>query len=250
LRALFESWHTKGVLVALKGLVKKGIYALVPPPRVPASYSQAGEDAVLRFLFAEKKHERISYLDVGTNAADTGNNTYLFYCSGSNGVCVEADKTLVPHIAQVRPRDTILNVGVSPDEGGEAEFYVFDHKGINTFDKSEANKRAASGHFRLVEVAKVRLVNINSILREQFVRCPDLLSLDIEGLDLPVLKSLDFEKYPIPVICAETCAYSENHIRPKDTAIADFLRSKGYEIYADTHINTIFVRSAWFRGSA
>ena len=73
-----------------------------------------------------------------------------------------------------------------------------------------------------------------------------MLSLDIEGLDLEVLKSLDFEKYPIPVICVETCTYSENHIRPKDKTILEFVMSKGYEVYADTYINTIFVNKAWF----
>src|SRR5687768_18067755 len=34
-------------------------------------------------------------------------------------------------------------------------------------------------------------------------RSPNLLSIDIEGLDLPILKTLDFEKYGPDVICAE-----------------------------------------------
>lgn len=230
----------------LKRIIKKAVYSMVPPPYVPASYSQAGEDAVLRWLFADKKTERISYLDVGTNAPDNWNNTYLFYRDGARGVCVEADKTLIPEITRVRPGDKTLNVGVSTSEGGEAQLYLFDPKGMSTFDKEEADKRAASGKYRITEIARVRLLSINTILRDNFDRCPDLLSLDIEGLDLPVLKTLDFERYPIPVICVETCSYSENHIRPKDPAIAGFMLSQGYEIYADTYINTIFVRKSWF----
>src|SRR4051794_15326047 len=101
-----------------KRLVKKAVYSVVPPPYVPASYSQAGEDAVLRFLFSDKKVRQISYLDVGTNVPDYGNNTYLFYRGGSRGVCVEADRTLVPQIAKIRPEDKILNVGVSIGGGG------------------------------------------------------------------------------------------------------------------------------------
>lgn len=226
--------------------IKRIVYRLVPPPPVPASYSQAGEDAVLRFLFEDKKVERISYLDIGTNIPDYGNNTYLFYCRGSRGVCVEADRTLIPRIRALRPQDTVLNVGVSIDGRAEAELYLFNCGGISTFDKEEADKRVASGKYKIVNVAKVPLVSINTILRDHFNRCPDLLSLDIEGLDLSVLRSLDFERYPIPIVCVETCTYSENHIRPKDTAIASFMLSQGYEVYADTYVNTIFVRKTWF----
>ena len=169
-------------------MIKDFTYSIIPPPNVPASYSQAGEDAILRFLLGDKKVGQISYLDIGTNSPDFGNNTYLFYRSGSTGVCVEADRSLIPNIASIRPRDKILNVGVSIGAATEADFYVFDVKGISTFDKAEADKRAASGHLKLTEIAKVKLVDINSILRDNFVRCPDLLSIDIEGLDLAVLE--------------------------------------------------------------
>ena len=65
-------------------------------------------------------------------------------------------------------------------------------------------------------------------------------------MDLLVLQSLNFDEYPIPVICAETCTYSENYIKPKDLRISEFMRGKGYFVYADTYINTIFVNSKWF----
>src|SRR4051794_13719269 len=125
------------MLTALKRVVKTLTYSIVPPPYVPASYSQAGEDAILRFLLLDKKVSRISYLDIGTNVPDYGNNTYLFYRGGSSGVCVEADRTLIPYIQAVRPRDRILNLGVSTAGSTEADFYIFDVKGISTFDKAE-----------------------------------------------------------------------------------------------------------------
>jgi hypothetical protein len=93
---------------------------------------------------------------------------------------------------------------------------------------------------------QVPLVNINRIIEENFKELPDFLSIDIEGLDLPVLKTLDFQRFPIPVICAETCQYSENHIKPKDKSIENFLVTKGYFAYADTYLNTFFVNEKWF----
>ena len=230
----------------IKTLIKKIVYSIVPPPNICLSYSQAGEDAILRYLFNDYGTKKISYLDIGTNVPNHGNNTYLFYENKSNGVCVEADSSLIDNIKKIRPKDIVINAGVSIGNETEADFYIFNEPSINTFDKTEAEYRAGFGNYKIIRIAKVPLVTINSLIKNHFKNYPDLISLDIEGLDLDVLKSLDFILYPVPVICVETCKYSENHIRPKDLAIAEFMATKGYEVYADTYINTIFVNKTWF----
>jgi hypothetical protein len=75
---------------------------------------------------------------------------------------------------------------------------------------------------------------------------PHLISLDVEGVDFDVLNAFDFTRYPVPVWVIETCEYSENHIKPKIISIIDLMKAKGYFIYADTYINTIFVNTEWF----
>ena len=230
----------------IKNGIKKIVYSIIPPPYMPPSYSQAGEDAVIRFLFNDFGKKQIQYLDLGTNIPDNGNNTYLFYRNGSGGVCVEADSSLIDKIKTVRPGDKVINAGVSVSEEKEADFYIFNEPAINTFDKKEAEYRSSFGNYKIVKVVKVPLININELIKNNFNTYPDLLSIDIEGLDLDVLKSLDYTNYPIPVICVETCTYSENHIRPKDLTIAAFMITQGYEVYADTYINTIFVNKKWF----
>jgi FkbM family methyltransferase len=234
----------------IKDKIKEAVFAVIPPPRQPNhivnSYSQAGEDTVLKYLFDSVRLDKISYLELGTNTPDKQNNTFLFYQSGSRGVCVEADESLFDEIQRVRPEDKVLSAGVNVGNLTEADFYVFDLPALNTFSKEEAEFRESQGTFKIVRVNKVRLMTVEQIIKENFSTYPDLLSIDIEGLDLDVLKSLDFAKYPIPVICAETCVYSENHIKPKNPEIAEFMISKGYFIYADTYINTIFVNENWF----
>ncbi len=234
------------IVQKIKDFIKAIIFKFINPPFVPASYSQAGEDCIVKFLFADKKMHSFQYLDIGTNKPDLYNNTYLFYLNGSSGVCVEADTSLIDEIKQVRPNDKIINAGVSVSDSVESEFYIFDIKGINTFDKEEAIKRESFGTHTIKEIVKVPLIHINQLIKQNFSRYPDFMSIDIEGLDFEVLKSLDFEIYPISVICVETCFYSESHIRPKDNRIIDFMLSKGYEIYADTYINSIFVKKDWF----
>ena len=41
----------------------------------------------------------------------------------------------------------------------------------------------------------------------------------------------------------ETLKYDENQNEYKNNEIIDFMRSKGYQEYADTHVNTIFLKS-------
>lgn len=231
---------------SIKKFIRKAVFSVIKPPVQPASYSQAGEDAVLRNLFKDYGKSKITYLDLGTNHPTYGNNTYLFYLKGSTGVCVEADATLIGRIKNMRPKDHVIHAGVSIGGAAKAEFYIFNKPAYNTFDKTEADNRIAQSVLKLIRVDQVPLITINKLIRENFNPYPDFISIDIEGLDLDVLKTLDFEKYPIPVICVETCTYSTNHIRPKDISILDFMRTKGYDVYADTYINTIFVNSNWF----
>ncbi len=238
----------------VKNIIRRVVFKFIKPEYKyiniysNSSYSQAGEDAIINFLVYDKKMTNLSYLDIGTNNPDFGSNTYLFYTKGFRGVCVEADKSLIAKIKTIRPEDKILNLGVNVMDTStkEADFYIFEESGLNTFDKEEALKRASYGTVKIARTEKVQLVSLVGIIEEYFDSYPDFLSIDIEGLDLMVLQSLDFSKYPIPIICAETCVYSENHIRPKDESITNYMKKQGYMVYADTYINTIFVHKDWF----
>jgi hypothetical protein len=227
--------------------MKNLVFRLVKPPIqvISNSYSQSGEDLIISFLLRGVGMKRITYLELGVCSPDSGSNTYKFYLNGSRGVLVEADETLVPNIKKVRPEDRILNFGVGL-VSCKADFYIFDEPSLNTFSKREAEFRISNSSYRLERVIQVALKPINDIIAENFEDYPTLLSIDIEGLDLAVLESLNVEKYPVPIICAETCSYSENHVKPKKNEITDHMSEIGYFPYADTYINTIFVNEAWF----
>jgi FkbM family methyltransferase len=218
--------------------------------RVHRCYTPTGEDVILRYLFDSVGIAHPDYLDVGANHPVNGNNTYVFYRDGSSGVCVEAHPDLAREIATIRGRDVCLNIAVGVDSGGPVDLHIFDVSGLSTTDDAEAAHRAALGTYRVVRVVSVPQYTINDVIAEHFATYPVLLSLDIEGMDHAVLCSLDDRRFPIPVICAETVAYSETRIREKDQAIAELLKQRGYFLYADTNVNSIFVRDAWFRGQA
>ncbi|WP_374951932.1 FkbM family methyltransferase [Mucilaginibacter sp.] len=233
----------------LKTFVKKILFRFVQPPvmNVNNSNSQAGEDRVVEYLFSSMGISQISYIDIGANDPIDCNNTYYFYSKGNRGVLVEPDLDFTKRIQTARPADVVVNAAINDVGGREAELFVFDHPALNTLSKEEADTRIRSGLFKLIDTRKVILTTIEDIIINTLQgKLPHLVSLDVEGVDYKVLQAFDFLKYPVPVWIVETCAYSENHIKPKVTSIIDLMLSKGYFVFADTYINTIFVHKEWF----
>lgn len=214
--------------------------------KVQPSYSQSGEDMVMRYLVYNVLGLPLpTYLDIGTNHPYIGNNTFYFYSRGSRGVCIEPDEQFAPLIRKYRKHDIHLKAGVAAGDGGNAVMYAFpgELSSWNTFSKEEAMVRQQEAGVAFTEVEKVALVNINEVMAKYFSPHPNILSLDVEGLDLDILQSLDFSRYRPEVICIETITFSVSNEEEKIAAIPELLTSKGYVAYADTHINTIFCRA-------
>jgi len=218
-------------------------------PIIPLqSYAQIGEDIIIEQLFYSLGIRFPTYLEIGTNHPKFGNNTYKLYRKGCRGVLIEADPSLIPLIKRSRPKDKTLNIGVGERGGVSSAFFVFTQSAINTFDPQEAEIRQAAGE-KLKCTVDVPIQTINEIITTHFQTTPDFLSIDIEGLDLPVLKTLDLQAFPIPVICVETCLFSQTHQKESNTEIISFMEEVGYFVYANTYINSIFVNKAWFNMS-
>ncbi|MBK5270222.1 MAG: FkbM family methyltransferase [Bacteroidia bacterium] len=207
------------------------------------SFSQAGEDRIIQFLFNTLGISRPSYLDIGANHPVLGSNSYLFYIIGSKGVCVEPEPNLFAAIKKIRKRDTCLNIGIGVSDEIASDFFIFPdpYSGWNTFSREEAQLRNLSGH-PYKRIIQMPLKNINDILGSNFKVTPDFISIDVEGLDFQIIQSLDFEKYQPKVLLVETIRFGDSIKAEKQLPLIDFICSKGYFIYADTGINTIFCR--------
>ena len=204
------------------------------------SYSQCGEDLILQYLFMVLGIGRVSYLDVGAHHPTYLSNTYLFYELGGQGVCVEPDPSLFAEFPKKRQRDFHLNcgVGIAP---GEADFFVMSTSTLNTFSREEAERYQSYGQQRILKTIKMELKTLNDIIDKNFEKCPNLVSLDVEGLDYAILQHFNFKKYRPQVFCLETLSYTEDKTERKLTEIIDLMHANGYMTYADTYINTIFV---------
>lgn len=229
-------------LMSIRGLATSMKYY-----RAAHSFSQCGEDLIINFIFENHlKINRPSYLDIGAHHPTHLSNTYFFYQRGSQGVCIEPDPDLCEEIRKKRSRDVCLNAGVGISSETKADFYVMTAKTLNTFSKEEAERYQSYETQKIEKVLKIPLIPINETIQNNFKSCPNLVSLDVEGLDLDILKSFDFAKYRPEIFCVETLTYTEDKSETKITEINDLLASKEYMVYADTYINTIFVdKNVW-----
>jgi hypothetical protein len=214
------------------------------------TYAQQGEDVVLWNFFEFLGIDKPTYLDIGAYDPIEHSNTYLFYSRGCSGVLVEPNPARWDRLASVRPRDTLLRagIGITDDPETETDFYVIgggstglEGAGLSTFSKEEADAipGRSDGRYYVREVLKMKLLNVNKVIREQFQdKAPNLVSIDVEGLDLGILKTFDFTRYRPDVFCVETVEYGTWKLRP---ATIEFLASKGYVFRGGTFVNGIFL---------
>lgn len=218
-------------------------------PNSQIAYAQSGEDLILAHLFYKLNISNPTYLDIGANHPEYISNTYYFYMRGSTGVCVEPNPFLFKKIKQTRPNDIVLNVGIGTStDSTTADFYLFPESasGLSTFSKEEAEYWAnvgmkTIGKIKYTDILQIPLFPINDILKEHFTKAPDLISIDVEGLDYEILQSIDFNTYKPLTLCVETLGYDNNQKEFKKDEVISFVEGKGYEVYADTHVNTIFL---------
>ena len=216
------------------------IRSLMKPKKI--SYSQCGEDLIIRYLLATLGMSEPSYIDIGVNDPIRINNTFLFYENGSRGVCIEPDPELFKKIQKKRKRDICLNIGVS-DRDGTGDYYVMTSKALSTFNKKEAEKYVLEKNYGTQTIEKiipVPITSINNIL-QKYSKYGDILSIDTEGYDARIIMSIDFIAHRPKVICVESARCEAGGKIKKNVTIINYILDKGYILYADTYVNSIFV---------
>ncbi len=205
------------------------------------SYAQCGEDLVLNHLLFEFfKLDNFSYLDIGSANPIKINNTYLFYKQGFRGVCVDASPELADLYSIARPNDLFVHAGVTVENEQLLDFYMMSARELNTFDKEEAESLVAEYNYQIEQVYKIKTRSINSIINEYCKSVPELISIDIEGLDFDILKSLDYSKYRPKIIIAEMAGYDKLK-ENESQAMADFMKNHKYLWWGNVGYSSIFL---------
>jgi FkbM family methyltransferase len=211
------------------------------------SYSQCGEDLIVSYIFGLRNIPAPSYIDIGANDPFYISNTALFYKRGCRGINIEANPYLIDKFNTYRPQDINLNIGIGQSEG-ELDFYVMNDPTLSSFSATECESYVKTGKYHIAETIKVKTTTLSSIIQRYYQGVfPDFMSLDVEGLDMEILKSIDYEMSSPKVICVEAAEYSPIGAGERRSELIDFLTGKGYYEYANTNLNAIMARKDfWF----
>lgn len=207
------------------------------------TYAQHGEDIVLRSVFDAIGIERPSFLDIGAHHPVYISNTALFYRQGCRGVNIEANPNLIEAFNKYRPEDVNLNIGVASRPEGALRFYIIDKNSpCNSFDKETIDAfLRGRPEFSLTEVIDVPVITVDQVVEKYCDgEFPDLLSIDVEGMDESILTSISYHNGAPKVICVEVGADDQ-----AGASLKGFLASKGYFSLIRCHANLIMVHQRY-----
>jgi FkbM family methyltransferase len=229
-RSLIPAWIIES---ARRGLEKLD-------PFVNLSYSQDGEDMVLRRLLEGRRQG--FYVDVGAHDPCRFSNTCYFHRQGWRGINIDPNPDAIRAFDLERVSDINICVGVS-DYPGELSFHFFNEPALNTFDESLAQERANLPGYRLLETRSVRVRRLDDLLGEYLPRGQriDFLSVDVEGMDLAVLRSNDWARFRPGVLLVE--AHQRTVSGTQTEPVNLFVTEVGYQLIAKT-LNTLIYEDA------
>ena len=205
------------------------------------SFSQEGEDMVLRDLLADRPQG--FYVDVGAHHPRRFSNTAYFQRRGWRGINIDADPEAIADLRRERPADINIPCGVGEEEG-EFEFTRYFERALNTFDTRQVARLARDApRYEISDTRRVRVRRLESILDEHLepARPIDFLSVDVEGRDEQVIRSNDWERYRPEVVAVEIL--TDRLIETAAHPTYQFMLDQGYECVAKTRRTAFFTRA-------
>lgn len=222
-------------------------YLLANKPKI--IFSHSGEDILIQYIISDPS-KSLRFVDIGCSHPIIDNNTFSMYRKGHYGVNVDARSELKKPCSLIRPRDRFITSLVSEaSNSNSANFFV------NSDDPhvSSISEDWATGHLdsrMKLSARSVSLSTLADIFRSNYeflgLDSPEkrsetifVLSVDVEGHDLSVLKSNDWTLFKPNIVCVETLGPGsiESLIQGD---IYQLLSGVGYQLVALTPLTSLF----------
>jgi FkbM family methyltransferase len=195
---------------------------------------EAAEKALVRAFFGNVRGG--FFVEVGANEpASIYSQTRHLEELGWTGILIEPNRALSEDLEKQRPRSKVCNVACSaPGKTGTAELKV-PILADGRVDTGKAALEVEIDHagFPAYRTERVKVVTLDSILEEHRVERIDLLSIDVEGTELDVLRGFDLERYrPRLILIEDKLVYLNKH---------RWLKKKSYRLVKRTIFNNWYI---------
>ena len=205
------------------------------------SFSISGEDLILRKKVRNKmlSGETGNYVDVGALHPFDSSNTYLFYLFGWRGVCIDSNPKSAAWFSTWRPKDKYIHAAISQKP---RDMYFAEHKNNMGMSRVfEVDEKIAEGFGPPEKVSATRL---DTILASSFQsgQVIDIMSVDVERMELDVLKSNDWGRYRPRHLCIEE--HAAQVMDPNESLMVKYMIDQGYKVSAVAPPNIFFSDTA------
>jgi len=214
-------------------------------------YSQYRQDEYLETIIF-KGFKNGVYMDVGAHDGITINNTLYFEKNNNwTGINIEPLHDIYNKLVTNRPNSININCAVCNNDG-YAEFicnkgYTEMLSGLkNNFDQRHYSRLQNENkeHNSTSEIIRVDTKRIETICDVYNVKHINFLSIDVEGAEFEVIKSINFDKVFIDVIVFE------NNYDDVSIPIIKYLEDKNYVvIHVLSDIFMINIKSQFYESA-
>jgi len=141
-------------------------------------------------------HQSRTYVDIGSNHPINHSITYSLYRLGWCGLTIDGSD-YAKLFAKYRPKDIFINKVVGEEDNIEVAFYTH-CGGINLINQKDTPTNPQS-----YTKGTIKQININKELDRRGLTHIDFMNIDVEGAELEILKSFDFNTYNPSIIAVE-----------------------------------------------
>jgi len=198
-----------------------------------------------------------TFVDIGANDGYHSSNSFYWALRGARGACFEpvaATFLRLKRLYLFNSRVACRNVGISDRTGESVMVSLRDQSYIPETQDPNHREMHKAIHSQAKETCRVELQRFEDAV--QGIALPheiDLLTIDVEGHELSVLRSIPFDTYSFRAIIVEThahnldggCVWTHRDLQ----AIYDLLSAQNYSPVRTTRGNTIFLGAGVSRSS-
>jgi len=211
------------------------------------NFSQTGEDLIINSIFKSK--ENGTYVDIGAFHPQVISNTNLLHSKFNwSGINIDPNPFSIDKFKQFRPNDVNLQLAVANKTGQIEIYYLDDTNSMNSTSLEFLKRREVDTdklRKELIDCDKLENIFDKYMPNKQI----DLMSLDVEGLEIEVLKSNNWEKYKPSLIIMECESFIIDDLKENETC--NFLLNQNYDIvsytYLEYNLKNVFFLSKEFK---
>jgi len=184
------------------------------------TYSQLKQDVDVIQFYKQKKNGY--FIEIGANDGINLSNTYLLEKNYNwKGICVEPIPDIFNKLKNNRPNSICVNKAIYSYSDMILKFNIASCDLLSGIVEHINCHKSSLNNGKIIDV---QTISMNDLLdNNNAPNFIDYLSIDTEGSEFEILKTIDYDKYTFGIIHVE-----HNYVEPQRTNMKEFLLSKNY----------------------